>query len=70
MAADRQFDEIREDAVRVIREQQREIEKLTRRNVRLRELYESTLAVVRRYQNERDGLLDRVKGALLGIKQE
>lgn len=44
------------------------VEKLERQNARLRELYESSLAIVRRYQDEREGFLDRVQGALLGIK--
>lgn len=43
-------------------------DKLERQNARLKELYASVLSVVRRYQDERDVLLDRVKGALLGIR--
>jgi len=65
------YDELRKhhaDAVRIIHEQRQKIEKLERRCSRLRELYESSLAVVRRYQDEREGFLARVQGALLGIK--
>jgi len=60
-------DEQHANAVRIIFEQRERIEKLERRCARLRELYESSLAVVRRYQSERESLLDRVRGALLGI---
>ena len=65
------YDELRKqhaDAVRIIHEQREKIEKLERRCSRLRELYESSLAVVHRYQDEREGFLARVQGALLGIK--
>jgi predicted RNase H-like nuclease (RuvC/YqgF family) len=65
------YEELRKhhaDAVRIIHEQRQKIEKLERRCSRLRELYESSLAVVRRYQDEREGFLSRVEGALLGIK--
>lgn len=71
------------DAIRTIHEQRVTIEdleklvnllrdgceKMDRKVKRSHELYESSVAVVRRYQAERDGLLDRVRGALLGIKE-
>jgi hypothetical protein len=46
----------------------RQADKLERQVVRVRELYESSMAIVRRYQGEREGLLDRVEQALLGIE--
>lgn len=46
----------------------RQAEKLERQVARTKELYESSIALVRRYQDEREGLLDRVEKALLGIE--
>lgn len=55
------------EAVRIIHEQRQKIEKLERRLTRVRELYDSALRIVRRYQAERESLLTRVQAALLGI---
>lgn len=44
------------------------IAKLERQVARTKELYESSLAVVRRLQEECEGLIDRVEKALLGIE--
>jgi hypothetical protein len=46
-----------------------EVTVLKRRNKRLKELYRSAIAIVQRYQQEREGLLARVEAALLGIKE-
>jgi len=43
------------------------LDELRHERDRYKELYESALEVNRRLQKERDGLLDRVRGALLGI---
>lgn len=48
----------------------RQVEKLERQNTRLRELYESSIAIVRRLQEEREGLIDRVERALRGIAEK
>jgi len=45
----------------------RQADKLERQNGRLKELYESAMAIVRRLQAEREGLIDRVERALRGI---
>ena len=46
------------------------IEKLERQNARLRELYESSMAIVRRLQDEREGLIDMAKRVIaLGIRE-
>lgn len=58
-----------DNAVRAVHEQAEAIEKLNRQNARLKQLYESSLAIVRRYQSERESLLARVQGALLGVEQ-
>lgn len=42
-------------------------ERAERKAARCKELYDSALRVVRRYQAERESLLARVEGALLGI---
>ena len=47
----------------------RQAEKLERQNTRLKELYESAMAIVRRLQGEREGLIDRVERALRGIAE-
>jgi hypothetical protein len=46
-----------------------EIEKLRRKSERAHMLYMSAMRIVRRYQAERDGLLNRVERALLAIKE-
>jgi ABC-type transporter Mla subunit MlaD len=45
------------------------IAKLERQVARTKELYDSAIAVVRRLQAEREGLIDRVEGALRGIEE-
>lgn len=42
--------------------------KETRQNKRLRELYDSAIQVVRKYQQEREEMLARVEAAILGIE--
>lgn len=46
------------------------LDRYTKKANRYEELYKSATSIVRRYQRERDGLLDRVNRALLGITGE
>lgn len=48
---------------------QLKINKLERQVGRLRELNESQLALIRKYQDEREGLLDRAKAAIIGAEE-
>lgn len=56
-----------EEAARLIAELRERVEKAERRADRCKELAESSLAIVRRYQDERESFLARVEAALLGI---
>jgi len=55
------------DALRIIAELRERAERAERKAARWKELYESSLAIVRCYQAERESLLARVQAALLGI---
>lgn len=46
------------------------IAKLERQVARTKELYDSSIAIVRRLQEEREGLIDRVERALRGIAEK
>jgi len=46
------------------------IAKLEYKVARAKELYESSMAIVRRLQEEREGLIDRVERALRGIAEK
>lgn len=56
-----------EEAARLIAELRERAEKAERRAERCKELYESSMRIVRRYQAERGSLLARVEATLLGI---
>lgn len=55
------------DAVRIIVELRERAEAAERKAARWKELYESALTIVRRYQAERERFLAHVEAALLGI---
>jgi hypothetical protein len=55
------------EAIRIIVELRERAEAAECKAARWKELYESAITLVRRYQAERERFLARVEGALLGI---
>jgi len=55
------------EAIRVIAQLRAEADAAKSKAARWKELYESALTIVRRYQAERERFLARVEAALLGI---